>query len=143
MIGALRPHRQPGQRGAQRFQEPGHDAERGVDQRVQLLIGLIGVGEEPGQHLEQHLVGQVERLGDRLGERVGRLRLRPLDVVRLLDGQRERRAWRGHDRGRGGRAGGERLGGNALSVSGWAAFSRSGILTIAVGNRRPSRPGWR
>ena len=40
---------QPGQRGAQGLQHAGHEAERGVDQRVQLLVGLLGVGEEPGQ----------------------------------------------------------------------------------------------
>jgi hypothetical protein len=42
------------------------------------------VGEEPGQHLQQHLVSEVEQFGDLAGQRLGRLRLRFFDVVGLL-----------------------------------------------------------
>ena len=52
--------------------------------RGSLLIGLIGVGEEPGQRLKQYLVPEVEQQGDLAGQRFGRLRLRPVDVVGLL-----------------------------------------------------------
>jgi hypothetical protein len=67
VIWARGPEGQPRQRGTQRLQDPGHDAERGADQRVQLLIGLIGVGEEPGQQVKQYLVSEVEQLGDLAG----------------------------------------------------------------------------
>jgi hypothetical protein len=45
---------------------------------------LSSVGEEPGQHLKQHLVPEVEQLGDLAGHRLGRLRLRLVDVEGLL-----------------------------------------------------------
>jgi hypothetical protein len=42
------------------------------------------VGEEPGQHLKQYLVCEVEQPGDLAGYRLGRLRLRLVDVEGLL-----------------------------------------------------------
>jgi hypothetical protein len=77
------PGGQPRQRGAQAPQRAAHDAERGLDKGVQLLIGLIGVGEEPGEHLKQHLVSEVEQLGHLAGDRVGQQRLRVIDVEGL------------------------------------------------------------
>ena len=56
--------RHPGQRCAQRLQHPCHQAERGSGEHVELLIGLLGVGEEPRQHLQQRLVAEREQLGD-------------------------------------------------------------------------------
>jgi hypothetical protein len=72
----LRPGRQPGERRAQRLDHAGHQAERGADERIQLLVTLVGVSEEPGQHLQQRLVAEREQLGDLAGRRRGDQRLR-------------------------------------------------------------------
>jgi hypothetical protein len=53
-----------------------HEVEGRADQRFELGIGLVGVGEEAGQHLQQRLVGEVEALADGAGGRVGQQRLR-------------------------------------------------------------------
>ena len=42
----------------------GHQVERGADQQLELLVGLVGVGEEPGQQVQEDLVGDRGDLGD-------------------------------------------------------------------------------
>jgi hypothetical protein len=78
-----RPGGHPGERRTERSHHTGHQPERGLDQRAELLVGLVGVREESGEHLEQDLVAQVEQLGDAPGGRIGQQRLGLRDVEGL------------------------------------------------------------
>ena len=87
----LRPGGQPGEGCRQRPQNAAHQAEGALDQHTELFVGLVGVGEEPGQHVQQHLVTEVEQLGDPARGRIGQQWLRLTDVERLPGERRDDR----------------------------------------------------
>ena len=50
---------------------PEHQPDGHVGQRLELSVGLLGVGEEPLEDLQQDLVADVEQVGHPGGQRVG------------------------------------------------------------------------
>ena len=70
-----------------------HQIERGADQQLELLVGLVGVGEEAGQEVQKDLVRDRGDLRDAMGLGVRDHRDRSREVERL---PREGR----HDRAR-------------------------------------------
>jgi hypothetical protein len=56
---------------------------RALGERIEVFVGLVGVGEEPGQQPQQRLVSEVEQLGDGAGDWLGRQRLRVGDIEGL------------------------------------------------------------
>ena len=81
--GVVRPSREPGKRPSQRPEHACHQPERGADECGELFVGLVGMGEEPVERLQQRLVAQVEHLRYRAGQRIADQRLRLGDVVLL------------------------------------------------------------
>ena len=58
----LRARRERGDQVAERLDDAEHQADRRVGQRLELGVGLLGVREEPLQHLQQDLVADVEQV---------------------------------------------------------------------------------
>ena len=92
--GVVRPGREPGKRPSQRPEHACHQPERGADECGELLVGLVGMGEEPVERLQQRLVAQVEHLRYRAGQRIADQGLRLGDVIRLAGERRDDRAGR-------------------------------------------------
>ena len=82
------------ERAASRPEHVCHQPERGADECGELLVGLVGMGEEPVERLQQRLVAQVEHLRYRAGQRIADQGLRVGDVIRLAGERRDDRAGR-------------------------------------------------
>ena len=66
----LRARRERGDQVAERLESTEHQRDGRVGQRLELRVCLLGVREEPLQHQQQDLVGDVEQIHYPLGHRV-------------------------------------------------------------------------
>jgi hypothetical protein len=72
---------------AKRADDVAHHIERGADQQLELLVSLVGGGEESGQEVREELIGDCGDLRDATGLWV---RDRPAQPKRLMISRRAR-----------------------------------------------------